>query len=243
MCKVDTFTSDGGFVNIRWWLNLFTFDVITHLAYDDCTNMLDTGSDQVEAETIDGKRYKTNAVNAFHINSRYDVILGHWPQLLTWTKWLTKRHPGNVKGAEFTDFTIRLCRKRFEHDPAFRDFWTNMLEDSKGEPLDLPFRELVAEAGVMVNAGSDTSATAMTSVLYHIIKNKRVFKKLREELDQVLGKQRCVPTYDQVKNLGYLRACIDEGMRDRPPTGLGLPRVTPPEGVIIAVSLSSLSGR
>jgi cytochrome P450 len=244
MSKFDEFTSDPStpmssskLFNIRWWLNLFTFDVITKLAYDDCTDLLSTGTDVVKAETYSGRRYYINAIQAFHTNSRYDVILAHWPKLLSWTKWLTKSHPGNVKGAEFTDLCVRKVRKRFEHDPEFRDFWTNYLVDNKGDDLNLPFRELVSEAGVMINAGSDTSATAMTSAMFHIIKNRHVFDKLRAELDPVLGQGRCVATYDQVKGLKYLRACIEEALRDRPPTGLGLPRVTPPEGAVIAVSI------
>jgi hypothetical protein len=246
MSKFDGFASDPSIpvassplFNLRWWLNLFTFDVITELAYDDCTNMLETGTDVIEAETYSGRRYYTGAIHAFHTNSRYDVILAHWPKLLDWTKWLTKWHPGNIKGTEFTDVCIRKVRKRFEHDPDFRDFWSSYLVNSKGDELNLPFRELVVEAGVMINAGSDTSATALTSEMYHIIKNRRVFKRLREELDGALGRGRCVATYEQVKGLKYLRACIDEALRDRPPTATGLPRVTPPGGVVIAVSFVS----
>ena len=37
-----------------------------------------------------------------------------------------------------------------------------------------------------------------------------------------------------IKDCQYLRACIDESLRDRPPVGIGLRRITPPAGAKIA---------
>jgi cytochrome P450 len=50
---------------------------------------------------------------------------------------------------------------------------------------------------------------------------------LSEEKDQIL------PAYDEIKDLPYLRACIDESMRLRAVLPLGLPRVVPPEGMLV----------
>ena len=225
--------------NLRRLLNLFTFDVIGEMAFGESMNFLDQGNDEALAETFEGRQYKTNAIAAFHTNSRYDVVLAHWPNLLRVTKYLTQWHAGFVKGAEFTDLCIRKIRSRLSkqgtaQEPHYRDFFSHLLVDKKGENLSLPFRELMQEAGVMLNAGSDTTATAMTNCMYQLIRHQRVMKKLREEIDPILGSQATIAEYDQVKSLRYLRACIDESMRDRPPTGLGLPRETPKGGVTIA---------
>lgn len=72
----------------------------------------------------------------------------------------------------------------------------------------------------------------MTNILYLLIKNNDVLRKLREELRQALGEEVLIPEYDQVKDLPYLKACIDEGLRLRPPLSLGLPRKTAEETVI-----------
>ena len=66
----------------------------------------------------------------------------------------------------------------------------------------------------------------MTNILYLLIKHDKVREKLLEELDSALDDLEIVPTYDQVKDLPYLRACVDEGLRLRPPLSLGLPRKT-----------------
>jgi cytochrome P450 len=66
----------------------------------------------------------------------------------------------------------------------------------------------------------------MTNILYLLIKHKGVMAKLRKELDETLGPKFLIPNYDHAKELTYLKACIEEGLRLRPPLSLGLPRKT-----------------
>lgn len=194
------------------------------------------GNDQALAATRDGTTYWTNAIASFHKNSFYDTFLAHWPAALKWTKSLTWWHSGNVGGAEFTAITTNLIleRQRNGKPEGYTDFFHNLLVDRNGKNVGLSLDELEKEAGVLVNAGSDTTATAMTHCLYHLVKHPRVLAKLRGELDAVLDTQESAATYTQVKDLKYLRACVDESMRLRPPTSLGLPRITPPQGAVVA---------
>lgn len=76
--------------------------------------------------------------------------------------------------------------------------------------------------------------------------------KLHKELDEQLGTEdELVSTANQVKNLPYLDACINEGMRMHSTSALGLPRVVPeggltihsqyfPEGTILSVPSYSI---
>jgi cytochrome P450 len=234
--KTDKSLVKGDFHNIRRWLNLFTFDVIGAAAFGRPMGFLQQGDDLAPAETWEGKWYSIHAISSFHTNSRYDVILAHWPKLLWLTKRLTQWHPGNKGGADFTALTIRKVRERKENGkPAgYTDFFHHLLEDKHGKDVGLSMFELEKEAGVMINAGSDTTATAMTHCLYFLVRNPMVLGRLRAELEPVLGSQNTAARYEQVKDLPYLRACIDEAMRLRPPTSQGLPRITPPEGANIA---------
>lgn len=52
-------------------------------------------------------------------------------------------------------------------------------------------------------------------------------------MDPILGDVD-IPSYDQVSTLPYLRACIEEALRMRPPVSIGLPRIVPEGGRIIA---------
>lgn len=84
-----------------------------------------------------------------------------------------------------------------------------------------------------MDAGSDTTAIALTHVLYYLIKNPRSLAILREEVAEVMSEEAIAP-YAKVKNLPYLKACLDESLRLSPPVSRGLERRTPPGGMQIA---------
>lgn len=83
-----------------------------------------------------------------------------------------------------------------------------------------------------MDAGSDTTAIALTHVIYYLIKNPHSLVTLRKEVDEVLSEEVVAP-YAKVKNLSYLKACLDESLRLSPPVSRGLERRTPPEGMRI----------
>ena len=85
----------------------------------------------------------------------------------------------------------------------------------------------------MLNAGSTTTAIAMTNVLFQLLKHPKVMERLRNEVDSVLEADEVIAPYDKVKNLPFLRACLDESLRLFSPTTHGLGRETPPEGMWI----------
>lgn len=88
-----------------------------------------------------------------------------------------------------------------------------------------------------MNAGSDTTAIQLTNVMYQLLKNPSKLAQLREEVDETVAANEFdhdVVPYSRVKNLPYLRACLDEALRITPPVSFGLPRRTPAEGAMIA---------
>ncbi len=86
-------------------------------------------------------------------------------------------------------------------------------------------------------AGSDTTAIAIRSIFYHLMKDPTCMDKLVAEIDDfesrgLLSKPQI--KYAEAIKMPYLTACCKEGMRLHPSVGLGLPRHTPPGGAIIA---------
>lgn len=248
--RLDRACGSDEIIDIRCWLNLFTVDVISDMAFGRSLGLLDQGHDKTEAESMGGKRYKMNLISSFQQNTVHVASLGHWPALLSYTRFLTHWFPNNTRGQDFTDMCTRNIRRRLRQGdnvskPEFPhgDFFQHLLVDKDGKPRNLPFGELVQEAGVMMSAGSDTSASAMTNTLYLLLKNATVLEKLRAELDRALSASSDdvskmtavgVAPYESIKNLPYLRACLDEGLRSLPPTSIGLLRVTPPQGAVVA---------
>lgn len=70
--------------------------------------------------------------------------------------------------------------------------------------------------------------------MYHLARNQAAQKKLQEEIISAFPPGVQVCSNDAVKDIQYLRNCIDEALRERPPVGIGLPRITPPQGCVIA---------
>jgi benzoate 4-monooxygenase len=98
----------------------------------------------------------------------------------------------------------------------------------------MPFGELVAEAGILLNAGNDTTASGLTNTLWLLARHPPTFQKLRAELDNLLTDHDITaPDFNTLMAAPYLRACIDESLRLRPPVAIGLPRKTPKEGSTI----------
>ncbi|ORZ07952.1 cytochrome P450 [Lobosporangium transversale] len=87
-------------------------------------------------------------------------------------------------------------------------------------------RALHTEVLVFLIAGSETSSTTITNTLMYLLKNPKTLERLREEIDQATANNSAgaLPSYDQIRNLPYLTACINESMRLRPVAASGVPR-------------------
>jgi benzoate 4-monooxygenase len=90
-------------------------------------------------------------------------------------------------------------------------------------------------------AGSDTTANSSAAILYHILKNPIVHSRLLAELPASIKVEGKIPTHDEVRNLPYLNACIDEGLRMFATNAFGLPRVVP-EGTTVSFEEIEESG-
>ncbi|KAJ5601138.1 pisatin demethylase [Penicillium lagena] len=80
-----------------------------------------------------------------------------------------------------------------------------------------------------VQAGSDSTAITLTSVIYHLLKNPDSMKALLAELDNA-NLPSPVP-WDIAHKLPYLDSCIKEALRMTPAIGIPLERVAPEEGI------------
>ena len=86
-------------------------------------------------------------------------------------------------------------------------------------------------------AGSDTTAIAMRSILYHLIKSPAAMTKLVTEIDDFYSQGNVCGShiaYSEAVKMPYLVACCKEGMRLHPSVGLGMPRHVPSGGAMIA---------
>ena len=88
-----------------------------------------------------------------------------------------------------------------------------------------------------INAGSDTIASTLRAILYHLLKNPGSLSKLVEELTSAAQEgiiSSPCPTWTETQqHLPYLCAVIKEGVRMNPALSLPLERVVPNDGLTL----------
>ncbi|KAJ8123342.1 hypothetical protein ONZ43_g685 [Nemania bipapillata] len=204
-------------------------------------DLLDKGSDEVVAERRDGTLYKARYRFSLEQAALFSATFCWEYNLFPWVEWLFGVIPSKWKrlfrnGRPFGDIVYHQAAerlKRYQAGEKLDDFFQSLMEDKSGNPNNLEWGEIVSEVGAIINAGSDTTAMALTQTLHLLIKHPQHLGALRHELDSVLHPDDVIAPYDKVKDLPYLRACIDEGLRIMPPTAAGLPRRTPSQGAQI----------
>ena len=86
-----------------------------------------------------------------------------------------------------------------------------------------------------INAGSDTTASILRAIFYHLLKTPKSLALLQKELDSAVNQGTISspsPTWNETQqNLPYLCAVIKEGLRLNPALSLSLERIVPPEGL------------
>lgn len=103
----------------------------------------------------------------------------------------------------------------------------------KGDKVDFGRTEVKVEVYVALFAGSDTTAAAVSSILYHLMKNRAAYDRLTRDIDEATAAGALSTPfirYKEASSLKYLDACIREGMRLHPSVGLTLPRQVPAGG-------------
>ncbi|KAF7171843.1 hypothetical protein CNMCM6106_006181 [Aspergillus hiratsukae] len=238
------------FLNLRLWFNYFTLDVIGDMGFGRPMGFLKSMSDRTEAETQDGKSYQVmSMIDSLHKGVRYGLSIGNIPshRLIHFLKHVVDIFPplaarlGSTGGSDFEDICIRKLRTRLLEGAPTRwsgDFMKYILEDTKrsteGNSFShKQFRSLVADTMMMMNAGSDTTASALTSTTWYLLRHPQALTRLRKELSDHIGRaqtsglsaEESIFAYDVVKDLPFLRACIDESLRLRSPLAYQLPRL------------------
>ena len=134
-----------------------------------------------------------------------------------------------------------MCR-RLQANSGQTDFLTKIIANKKADGIS--FDELQSQAEVLVLAGSETTATALSGILYYLGRNAQVYEKLAQETRTNHQSYEAI-TGRSTEGLPYLKAVIEEGLRIYPPVPIGLPRASPgetvdghyiPQGTIVHVS-------
>ncbi|KAJ7778576.1 cytochrome P450 monooxygenase [Mycena maculata] len=226
------------------WVNYLAFDIIGDLAFGAPFGMIEAARDVAPVPAggvveFSGKQEEVMHIPAVAVlNGRgeYSMSMGVLP---AWVRPIMRRVPWYSRGLQdvkhLAGIAIVAVAKRLGTPTDRVDLLSKLQAgtDDNGNPMGRA--ELTAEALTLLIAGSDTTSNSTCAIIYYLAKNPEKQAKLQAELDEQLGTEdETVATGDQVKRLPYLDACINEALRLHSTSALGLPRIVPEGGLVIA---------
>lgn len=120
-----------------------------------------------------------------------------------------------------------------------RDFLNRFKEAHSKDPEFITGQLVLALTVANMFAGSDTTGITLRAVFYYLLKDPRKMEALLEELavESKAGRfsrDDGLVQWEEVRDLPYLSAVINEALRCHPAVGLTLERMVPPGGVTLA---------
>lgn len=225
-------------VDLVRFFNFLTFDTIAHLTFGEPLHLLDSVDYDPWIENLFTSA-KFVAISSAIRN--IPIIRMAWWYLIP--KSIMVQQTRNVA----------FCRERVDRRLAASsskhpDFWSFVFRAEGKEALST--REMYANSLTFMVAGTETTATSLSGLLYHLLHNATKMNRLVNEIRSAFHSPDEM-TMLNLPRLDYLQACIEEALRIYPPVAAGLPRIVPtgggqtagnplPPGVRTAIQSSSL---
>jgi cytochrome P450 len=187
-------------VDMVAWYNFTTFDLIGDLAFGEPFGCLENGAYHPWVAMI----FENVKLSVFGEAMRRHPALQWLAGLVVPPKLVRSR-------AEHVALSEQTARKRLEAGNVERgDFMSYILRhnDEKG----MTVGEIVENAGILIIAGSETTATQLSGTTFHLLRNPDKYEKLVREIRSAFRSEDDI-TLLNVNGLEYLNAVFEEGFR------------------------------
>ncbi|EPE30604.1 Cytochrome P450 [Glarea lozoyensis ATCC 20868] len=217
--RLTASSKEGARVNMTDWLNFFTMDVISDLAFGESFGCLERGDYHEWVHTLfaflkymslaAAPRYYPTVEFILKMFMPKSVMEGQRKHMAYAREKITRRI--DLK-SERPDFMTPFMKNNVNFESVSRE-------------------EIVETFNFVIIGGSETTATAMTGIFNHLTRkeNKHVLEMSTREIRDKFSEKEEI-TFDTIQCLPYLDAVINEGLRMCNPVPGGLPRVVPAGG-------------
>ncbi|KAK4959688.1 hypothetical protein LTR28_005137 [Elasticomyces elasticus] len=134
------------------------------------------------------------------------------------------------KQLEHFQYSADRVDRRLASKSKRPDLWGQILKHSDDRALSIG--EMHSNSSLLMLAGTETTATGLSGLTYHLLRNPRVMEKLTTEIRSTFASDAEI-SFKGLQNLPYLEACLEEGLRMYPPVPSGMPRSIPAGGIAI----------
>lgn len=238
--RLQEIADAGEQVNMGHWFQCYAFDVIACITYGSRFGFLDDGHD------IRGM------MGDLHAIMRYSTLVGIYAWLHDWVF-----HPAarlQLFGARGRVTLVDFVRKRMaigleerkakeaegkveeQVEGAPRHFLDRLLDQNQEDPEKMTMYHVFLVGLANINAGSDTTATSLSGMLYYLLRYPQVLGRLKQEIREFSSRGQLSehPTFKETQQMPYLDAVIKESFRLHTAVGLPLWRVVPEGGVTVS---------
>jgi cytochrome P450 len=214
-----------GYIDMLKMLNCTTFDIMADLTFAEPLFMLENNeySPWVLVMFAGIKR-----------NAQIMCIKAYSSTFRSIIDWLLPRVPAiRRKVVENFKFCVDRVDRRLSKPPSHPDFWSRILDKSRtAAGGELTRNEQYSNSVLLMVAGTETTATALSGALFYLAQNSQVLKKVTAEVRTKF------PTFEDLHleplaQCKYLEAVLKEALRLYPPVPIGLPRSVPGGGAVI----------
>ena len=209
-------------VTLNQWLNFTTFDIMGDLALGESFHCLEKG----EYDSWISILFTQFKAATLFVSLRFFGLDKFVRPLLP--KSLLKKRADHAKTAN--DRIHRRLDLGVKADEQRVDFMTYILRHNDDKGMSVP--EIEQTQRILVAAGSETTATALTGIVTNLLRTPDVLDRLTSVVRGTFHHESEINA-QSVAKLYYLTDVIDEGLRLCPPVPLGMPRVVPDGGAAV----------
>ena len=205
---------DKGKVDMVRWYNFTTFDIIGDLALGRPFGALEQRDYHVWIKNI-FDFIKTGRL--FRIGNRYPIFGMALLSVLRFVPFFMKAR------RVMLNYSRTATEERLATKTDRKDFITYIqrYNDERG----MSQEEILGTSGLLIIAGSETTASLLDGATYYLLRNPDVLAKVRDEVRNAFADPGDM-TLASTGKLPYLHAVLEESLRCFPPVPALLPRRT-----------------
>ncbi|KIX01993.1 uncharacterized protein Z518_07932 [Rhinocladiella mackenziei CBS 650.93] len=231
--KFTEFAHSRSPINLQVWLQYYAFDTIALITLSKRFGFLDTGEDNGGMIA---------ALHSYLVYLSRVGVMHEWHRSLMWILSFFPSGGMHYMGT-FTKEQVEQGQRQktksdLENDEAkpTDDFLTKLLRMHARQPDRFSMTAVYTTCHTNIGAGSDTTSVSLAGIMNCLMRTPSSLSKLREEIDHAIEERGSddMFSFQEAQKLPYLQACIKEGLRLHPATGLPMVRVVPEGGASIA---------
>ncbi|KDR74014.1 hypothetical protein GALMADRAFT_250743 [Galerina marginata CBS 339.88] len=196
-------------IDLAQWISFFSFDFMGDMAFDGSFELMRNGDK-------DGLWRGMESA----------LLTASLSQHIPWIANAIRAMPFTGKGMrDFGAFAVKQAKLRSTKEVYRRDLFYHLLNVTDPDSTTDPFPVIVSNSVLTIIAGSDTSATVLSNIIFYLLVNHEYLVALRAEIDQNFPFAEQAPIIvTKLAGMKLLNAIINETLRLLPPLPISIQR-------------------